>query len=235
MNATYCGPPPLPDAVWATWNLDLPLIAGLVVLALVLRRNACGLAAVVVLAVAFVSPLCPLSSALFSARAVHHVLLVAVAAPLFACAAPAQRANSTALAFAVSTATLWVWHVPAAYDLALSNVAAYWLMQLTLLVSAIWFWRCVFARAASPVNSLLFIVASFAQMGMLGAVLTFAPQPLYAAHVAAPFAFAMTPLDDQALGGLIMWVPAAIPYAIAGALVARRGWALFTRRSVASC
>lgn len=235
MDVTYCGPPPPPEAVWTTWNFDPLLLAALFAIGLVLRRERFGLAAVAVLAIAFVSPLCPLSSGLFAARAVHHVLLVAVAAPLLACALPARRAGGTVLAFVTSTATLWAWHIPGAYDLALANVAVYWLMQLTLLGSAIWFWRCVLAREASPVDSLVFIVAGFAQMGMLGAILTFAPQPLYAAHLAAPLMFGLTPLDDQALGGLIMWVPAGIPYAIAAVIVARRGWGVFARREAASC
>ncbi|UOM32578.1 cytochrome c oxidase assembly protein [Acuticoccus sp. I52.16.1] len=235
MNATYCGPPPLPDAVWASWNFDPALLVALLALTLVLRRHPAGLAAVGVLAVAFVSPLCPLSAALFSARGVHHVLLVAVAAPLLACAVPSLRAPRIALPFAVSTVVLWAWHVPAAYDLALANVAVYWLMQLSLLASAVWFWRCVFAQEASPIDSLAFVVAGFAQMGMLGAVLTFAPQPLFAAHLAAPFAFGISPVDDQALGGLIMWVPAGIPYAVAAVIVARRGWAMIAHRGAASC
>ena len=56
------------------------LLVALVALALAFGRSRTGLAAVAVLAVAFVSPLCALSAALFSARVVHHVLLVAVGA-----------------------------------------------------------------------------------------------------------------------------------------------------------
>ena len=235
MNATYCGPPPLPNEIWTTWNFDPAVLVALVALGLAVRHHRVGLAAVVVLGVAFVSPLCPLSSALFSARAVHHVLLVAVAAPLLANVAPARRAEGIALPFAVSSLVLWAWHVPAAYDLALSDMAVYWLMQLTLLGSAIWFWRAVFARETSPVDGLLFVVAGFAQMGMLGAVLTFASQPLYAAHLSAPLAFGLAPVDDQALGGLIMWVPAGIPYAVAAAILARRGWARLAAREPAPC
>ncbi len=61
-------------------------------------------------------------------------------------------------------------------------------------------------------------------MGMLGAILTFAPVPLYAAHAVAPFLWGLTPLQDQQLGGLIMWVPAGVPYAAAAIVVARRSW-----------
>jgi hypothetical protein len=90
LNGIYCGPPPAPEGLWAAWNLDPALLAALAVLALVLGSSRPGAAAVAVLLVAFVSPLCALSSALFAARTVHHVLLVAVAAPLLAAAWPAR-------------------------------------------------------------------------------------------------------------------------------------------------
>ncbi|WP_375259660.1 cytochrome c oxidase assembly protein [Citreimonas sp.] len=224
MNGIYCGPPPVPRELWTSWNLDPVLIAALACMAILLRRNRAGLVGVAVLAAAFVSPLCALSSALFSARVVHHVLLVAVAAPLLAHALPGRRAGSIALPFAVSTAVLWAWHVPAAYDLALSHKGVYWIMQITLTSSAVWFWRAALARDRAPVDALLYILAAFAQMGMLGALLTFAPQQLYAAHAIAPLDWGFTPLADQQLGGLLMWVPAGLPYAVAAAYVARGGW-----------
>lgn len=207
------------------WNFDPALVAGLLVLAAFVRRQPNGCAALLVLIVAFVSPLCALSSALFSARVLHHVLLVAVAAPLLALALPRRGRQPTALALAVSTAVLWSWHLPAAYDLALANKGVYWAMQLTLLGSAFWFWRTVFGSARGTVEPVLFITAGYAQMGLLGALLTFAPAPLYDAHLLAPFEWNMTPLADQQLGGLVMWVPAGIPYAVAAAFLARRGWA----------
>lgn len=225
-NRVYCGPAPVPEELWLRWNLDPVVLAALALLALLVARNSkVGAAAVAVLVLAFVSPLCALSSALFSARVVHHVLLVAVAAPLLALARPAKRSGNAALAFAVSTAILWLWHLPVAYDLALGHVGIYWVMQLSLLASAVWFWRAVFAQARAPVEAMSLVVAGFAQMGMLGAILTFAPDPLYAAHAAAPINWGLTPLADQQLGGLLMWVPAGLPYAVAGVLVARRCWA----------
>lgn len=224
MDGIYCGPPPLPDELWSSWNFDIPLLLALAMLGLVARHRPAGLLAVGVLFIAFVSPLCAWSAALFSARVVHHVLLVAFAAPLVALAFPARQPSGPALPFIVSTVVLWAWHVPVAYDLALSNMVVYWAMQLSLLGSAVWFWRSVLSAAISPVDQILFIVASFAQMGMLGAILTFASTSLYAVHAVAPFDWGMTPLSDQQLGGLIMWVPSAVPYAIAAAMIARRRW-----------
>src|SRR5690606_28142524 len=114
----------------------------------------------------------------------------------------ARMPGGIALPFAASTLILWAWHHPSAYDLALSNMAVYWLMQLTLLGSAIWFWQAVFTDDGAPIERVLFVVGSFAQMGMLGAILTFAPSSLYAAHAFAPFDWGLTPLRDQQLGGL---------------------------------
>jgi putative membrane protein len=223
-QGTYCGPAPDPGAVWTAWNLDPVVILGLVLLAAMLWRRGSGIAAVLVLAVAFLSPLCALSAALFSARVVHHILLVAIAAPLVAASWPARRPRSTALPFLAATATLWLWHLPAAYDAALGNVAVYWFMQATLLGTAIAFWRAVLQPQQPVGPALIAILAAYVQMALLGALLTFAPDQLYAIHASAPLAFGITPLADQQLGGLIMWVPAGLPFLLIGAIVARRGW-----------
>lgn len=230
LDGLYCGPAAVPGGLWLRWNLDPVLIAALLGAGVMLRQSRTGLLAVAILAVAFVSPLCALSAALFSARVVHHLLLVAVAAPLLALALPVRGlARSPLPAFVVSTGVLWGWHWPGAYDLATANLAVYWLMQLSLLGSALAFWRAVLAPAQSPGTALLAGVGAYMQMGLLGALLTFAPQPFYAIHQTAPLAWGMTPLADQQLGGLIMWVPAAAIYGVWLALIARRGWSALGR------
>ncbi len=60
------------------------------------------------------------------------------------------------------------------------------------------------------------------QSGALGALITVAETPWDPAHAPSTAAWGLTPLEDQQLGGIIMWVPGGIPYAVA-ALV------LFTR------
>lgn len=229
LDGIYCGVPPVPEEILSRWNFDPVLLVGLLGLALVVRKEWAGLAAVAVLALVFVSPLCALSSALFSARVVHHVALTAVAAPLLAVWRPARGYGSPALPLLILTAVFWCWHLPALYDAALSNMGLYWAMQATLLGSAVWFWRVVFAPGQTLVQVIASGILLFAQMGLLGALLTFAPEPLYAAHAAAPFSWGFTPLGDQQLGGLIMWVPAAAPVALAAFMAARR---VLTRRGV---
>lgn len=224
--APYCGPGPGPGEWLARWNLAPVLIAALAVgLALVLwrtsgRARVSGVAAILVLAVVFVSPLCALSSALFAARTVHHVLLVAVAAPLFVGSLPKLAVGPLALATAAQAAVFWGWHAPAAYGWALSNDAAYWLMQLSLLGSAVWFWAAV--RRASAPGAVAALLLAMVAMGLLGALLTFTGQPVYAPHFLTTAPWGLTPLEDQQAAGLIMWAPAAAVYLAAALWVLGR-------------
>ncbi|GAA0867497.1 cytochrome c oxidase assembly protein [Brevundimonas basaltis] len=221
----YCGPGSTP-ADWAVrWNADPWLIAGLAGLALViLVRGAgvrqSGLAAIAVLAVAFVSPLCALSSALFTARTIHHVLLVAVAAPLIAWSLPRRGARALALATAAQVAAFWAWHAPGAYAAALSSDLAYWAMQASILAPAVWFWAAV--RSAAMPAAIIALLASMVAMGLLGALITFAPDALYAPHLFTTRAWGLSPLEDQQAAGLIMWAPAAAIYLAAALLVLGR-------------
>ncbi len=221
----YCGPAPAAGE-WR-WNLDPVLIAALAAMAVAFawrrrgRERALGLAAVGVLAAGFVSPLCALSSALFAARTVHHVLLVAVAAPLLAWALPARRAGPLALATAAQAGVFWLWHAPAAYAGALSHDVVYWLMQASLLGTALWFW--VGVRRASAPAAVAHLLIAMVAMGLLGALLTFAGQPVYAPHLFTTEAWGLTALEDQQAAGLIMWAPAAAVY-LAAALLTLGRW-----------
>ena len=95
-------------------------------------------------------------------------------------------------------------------------------MQATLLGSAWLFWRAAFALPYGA--GLGWVLLAYLSMGMLGAILTLAPTALYATHATAPLLWELTPLADQQLGGLIMWMPSGLAYAIWGALLARRAW-----------
>ncbi len=215
----YCGPAAVPDDLWIRWNFDPLLIATLAALALAvnLGRSAApraGWGAIALMFVIFVSPLCALSSALFSARVFHHVILVAAVAPLLALAFPLRRAGSPPLAILVVThaVILWLWHAPGPYGWGLATVPAYWLMQGSLLGSAWLMWRAILAPEAEPGSSVVALVATVGQMGLLGALIVFASRPLYAVHFASTWAWGLSPLADQQLAGLLMWVPAILPY-----------------------
>ena len=222
--APYCGAGATPADLLTRWNLDPILLAMLFsAAALLWRRSPPATAwwALGVLALIFVSPLCALSSALFSARTVHHVLLVAAAAPLAAWSVPAARRLNLPVATIAAATTFWAWHAPGAYAWALADDAAYWLMQSSLAATAIWFWLAV--RAARPLAAIGALLVSSVQMGLLGALLTVAGQALYAPHATTAGAWGMTPLQDQQAAGLIMWAPAAGIYLwVALAVLSRR-------------
>lgn len=218
----YCGPAPTPDRWLGSWNFDPVLLLALAAMGgafLLLRPGATARqlgafwAGWAVLALAFVSPLCALTVALFSARIVHHVVLVALAAPLLAMAlAPWRPKVPLTVLVIVHTAAFWLWHAPDAYGLALSHGTAYWAMQASLLLTAIPLWAQLLDKDSPALGAFSGLLAMIVQMGLLGALLTFAPDPLYAPHLSTTQAFGLTPLADQQLGGLIMWVPAALPY-----------------------
>lgn len=225
----YCGAAPEPAALWSRWNGDPVLLIGLVLLGAALafglrradwRRQAAGVLAMLALLVSFVSPLCALSSALFTARTLHHLLLMLAAAPLLALALPRAARPRPWTALLLQTATLWAWHAPAAYAWALSNDGAYWLMQASLGGTALAFWAS--ARASSGPAAAGALLIAMVQMGLLGAVITFAGEPLYAPHFASTLAWGLTPLEDQQAAGLIMWAPAAGVYLAAALMVLGR-------------
>ena len=227
----YCGPGALPSELWTRWNFDplvLVSLAALTAVIIVKTRHSqsarwLGIAAVLTLVVGFVSPLCALSSALFTARTVHHVLLVAVAAPLLAWAAtPLRRWRGAARMIGVFgfAVLFWGWHSPAAYELALSNDAAYWAMQLGLLTTATLFWMSV--RVSSGPAAVVALLITMVQTGLLGALLVFMPEALYAPHLLTTSAWGLTPLEDQQLAGLIMWAPAAGVYLGAALMILGR-------------
>jgi putative membrane protein len=242
MVEPYCGAAPLPAELLSRWNFDPALLAVLggagLLHMLALSRDeaplgqnrravlaATGWALLVVL---LVSPLCALTSALFSVRVAHHVVLVAGVAPLLALSLPRGLrvtwiGRAAGAAFIIHMVLLWFWHAPAPYAAALADPRVFWAMELSLLGSAMLLWMAVLSPFARIGATLAILLGSVVLMGLLGAVITFARAPLYAAHFAVTAPWGLSALQDQQLAGLIMWVPASIPYlAAALALVASR-------------
>ena len=221
----YCGSAPTPGALH--WNLDPILMAILAMLAagqLSFARShsaakrdlgACA-SGWLILLLAFISPLCNLSVALFSARVTQHMAITLIAAPLIARGLVLPRPfgqlrlpNPLAWgATFVFAAIFWLWHSPAFYDETLRNNVVYWLMHVTTVAAALALWAAVFSSSAALAFLLLF--ATGLQMSLLGALLTFAAAPLFSVHEFTTAAWGLAWLQDQQLGGLVMWVPAGL-------------------------
>lgn len=232
----YCGAAPGPAEWLGRWNLDPVLLAGLgLCAALTLvrldrwrgpdgpRRRAALQAALAFVALLYLSPLCALSSAFFTVRVVHHMALVLVIAPLLAFALapwPSRLLRRIWLWTAAAAAAFWFWHAPGPYAAALSSDAVYWLMQASLLATATGFWAAV--RRAEAGVAIGAVLATTVQMGLLGALITFAVRPLYPPHFASALSWGVTPLADQQLAGVVMWAPGSFAYLLAAMLIGRR-------------
>jgi putative membrane protein len=170
-----------------------------------------------VLVLALVSPLCNLSVALFSAKASQHLILAYVAAPLLVLGGtgelfrfwkPLRNAWLNAGVFA---AVFWFWHVGYPYDLTLKNNAVYWSMQISVICAALSLWQTLLRDEAS--TTLAFVTVSVAtggQMTLLGALLTLSSTPWFQAHEFTTWPWGLTPLQDQQLGGVLMWIVGGI-------------------------
>jgi putative membrane protein len=219
----YCGSAPAPGALH--WNVDPILLVTLLVLAVAhvsfarlhdlasWDTAACAFGWLI-LGLAFISPICNLSVALFSVRVSQHMVVVLLAAPLIARGlvfAPAGQRRVASVAWITTiafAAIFWIWHSPAFYDATLRNNLVYWLMHATTIAAALALWMAVFNSRA--LLAFLVLFASGLQMSLLGALLTFAAVPLFSVHEFTTAAWGLTWLQDQQLGGLVMWVPAGL-------------------------
>ncbi len=89
-------------------------------------------------------------------------------------------------------------------------------MHITTFGAALMLWRTVLGAWKQSLEGVSAAVAiTVLQMGVLGAVITFAARPLYAPHLYSTLSWGLSPLEDQQLGGVIMWVPAGVLLAAA--------------------
>jgi putative membrane protein len=201
------------------------------------RQIAYFLLGTITLAVALVSPLDFIADRyLFTAHMIQHMLLVVVAPPLWLLGTPgwllaplfrrepvrriARVITNPIVAFLLLNVTLYIWHLPPLYDAALTNEALHIVEHLMYITLGVLFWWVVLSpvEEASRVSrgvAILYLFLACQPMVLLGALLTFAPAPVYLPYVAAPRITGLNPLTDQQLGGLIMWLPTNIPYLIA--------------------
>lgn len=220
MATPYCGLTAA-DRWWADWNLDAVVLAAIgvaIVLAVraapVLRRQrwaACGL-----LALLWVSPLCAASATLLSVRVAHHMIVMLLLAPALALGFPKIRIGEP-MTWAIGAAlALSAWFVPVVYSFAWDWDAGYWLLQLVMLGAAWQFWATWFdpATQARPLAMTAAPALLAMVMGFVGALLTFAPGPLFGEHIFTTVLFDFSPLADQQLAGLVMWTGGMVPMAV---------------------
>ena len=170
---------------------------------------------------------------LFSAHMVQHLLLTLLAPPLFLAGVPgwvvdrvvapslvgcaARALTRPLIAFVVPNAVLAAWHFPGPYGAAMTNHGVHIVMHLTMMVTAGMLWWPVLSptdrlpRLSRPMQ-LLYLFALGLPMSLIGAMITLADHPLYEFYVTVPRLFGLDPLEDQRIGGLMMWVPGMLVF-----------------------
>jgi len=211
------------------------------------------------LALALFGPMEQWAHSTVAGHMTQHMLLLAVVPPLLLLARPLPQylqalpvntrrkagpwaariytaaGNTPVLAFLFHGLVIWLWHMPGPLQLSVEHRLLHDGVHLLFLATGLWFWWSLMApvrlgrKGFGP--ALLFAVLTLMHTGMLGALLTFAPQLLYPEHPAGFAGFSR--LSDQQLAGLIMWVPGGLVYT-AAAVVLGAVWLRETERLLPS-
>jgi putative membrane protein len=120
---------------------------------------------------------------------------------------------SPIVTFGIFVGVLWFWHIPLIYEMAQESEPIHVFEHLTFMGAALIGWWPVLGvdsarivKPEPPVRILYLFLLAIPCTG-LAAILTFAKAPLYPFYVEAPHIFGLTALQDQHLGGLLMWLP----------------------------
>ena len=133
-------------------------------------------------------------------------------------ARPWRVLTHPASAFGLHAIAIWVWHLPSLYDATVGSELMHAAQHASFVGTALLFWWVVLqpsaARGGVPV-SIGMLFGTVLHTGALGALLTLTSRPLYSAYAATTGPWGLSPVDDQQLGGIIMWVPGGLAYIVA--------------------
>lgn len=196
------------------------------------------LAAVVVIFLALNGPIHELSdSFLFSAHMLQHMLLMLVMPPLLLLGLPAwllrpalarapvarsaRALTHPVLAFVLYNIVFIAWHLPRFYNWALSAHDVHIVQHLMFMVAATLMWWPVvnpvpeLQRLPDGPLQMMYLFALAVPASIVSALITFSDRVLYPFYEAAPRVMELSALDDQRLGGLMMWIPGMLIFWIA--------------------
>jgi putative membrane protein len=168
---------------------------------------------------------------LFSAHMVQHLLLTLVAPPLliggtpgwmlrpalsWPVVAPIVRwLTKPTHCFAVFNVVLAGWHLPPVYNLAMTYHAVHIAQHIMFIAAAVLMWWPIMSplpelpRLSYPTQMLYCFTLSI-PMSLVSVYIAYADALLYTAYAAAPRIWGITPMQDQLVGGLIMWIPGGL-------------------------
>lgn len=120
-------------------------------------------------------------------------------------------------------ATMWLWHAPPLFEAALHSDFLHELEHMSFLGASMLFcWVLINPmgrRRLTRGTGILYLFTTSVHGSLLGVLITFAPHPWYEHYVEATQAWGLSPLQDQQLAGVIMWIPVGMVYAGLAALL----------------
>jgi len=193
-----------------------------------------------VLAAALISPLHFLGEHLFTFHMIEHELVMAVSAPLIVLARPigvllwglprplrhlarkAMKAGAVERGWAVLSGgtmatflhglAIWAWHAPVLFDATVTDILLHRLQHLSFFLTAVLFWWAMIWRSDRG-KAAWDLFLTMLHTSVLGALIALSPQVAYVSQTKSAAEWGLTPLEDQQLAGLVMWVPGGIVYA----------------------
>lgn len=122
----------------------------------------------------------------------------------------------------------WGWHDPNAYNLALESAFVHDLEHITFfMVSMLFWWHVVGAgpkihRPLSPLGRFAYVLTAIPPNMLAGLAIVFASGPIYTYYEAMPRLWGLSVMEDQRIGGVIMWIPGSMMYIIAALILVSR-------------
>jgi putative membrane protein len=135
-------------------------------------------------------------------------------------AAPFRPLRDPVVAWVLHVGTLWFWHASVPYDAAVDDSFLHAVEHASFLFTSMLFWTSVAGvrarRAGNTGFAMLLVLGMAIQSVLLAALITFSSTPWYSVYEATTRVWGLTPLEDQQLAGVIMWVPGGVVYVAAG-------------------
>ncbi len=154
----------------------------------------------------------PFADKLFAGHMAQHLLLIVVAAPLMVLGGIEIRIPAL-LAWGLFITVFLFWHWPPAFQWAARNRWAELLEMGSLLIAALSFWSSMLGTGRMNDGARALMVMTAAGLTDLpGVVMVFAPRAFCVLPHGNAAQFGLTPLADQQLAGLLMWVPANLVF-----------------------
>ena len=128
------------------------------------------------------------------------------------------------VAWLLMNITFLAWHIPRAYDFALEHERWHAVEHLCFLSTSVLFWWCVIqpwpaTRHHLGWGILVYLVSADVVNTMLSAFLAFCDRPVYAFYLSEPNPFHVSPLNDQILGAVLMWVFGSLAFLLPAVLI----------------